>query len=77
VFTLALCVTCSLLLTAAATGLRDRQQANMLADRQKNLLQSVGLVAPEEKWATSCRPTSYCTDIESRDNKLTGEHRRL
>ena len=48
VFTLVLCVTCSLLLTAAATGLRDRQQANMLADRQKNLLQSVGLVTPEE-----------------------------
>lgn len=48
-FTLVLCVTCSLLLTAAATGLRERQRANMLADRQKNLLQSVGLVAPEEK----------------------------
>jgi Na+-transporting NADH:ubiquinone oxidoreductase subunit C len=48
-FTLVLCVVCSLLLTGAATGLKDRQQRNMRADRQKNLLQSVGLVASDQR----------------------------
>jgi len=43
-FTAALCLVCSLLLTAAATGLKERQQRNVAIDRHKNLLQSVGLV---------------------------------
>jgi Na+-transporting NADH:ubiquinone oxidoreductase subunit C len=48
-FTAVLCLACSLLLTAAATGLKDRQQRNMAIDRQKNLLQSVGLVVAEAR----------------------------
>ncbi len=47
-FTLVLCIVCSLLLTGAATGLKDRQQRNLLIDRQKNLLQSVGLVTAHQ-----------------------------
>jgi Na+-transporting NADH:ubiquinone oxidoreductase subunit C len=64
VFTLVLCVTCSLLLTAAATGLKSRQQANMRADRQKNLLQSVGLVAPEEKLSAAEVQRRYDANIQ-------------
>lgn len=45
VFAAALCAACSLLLTAASTGLKGYQQANIKIDRQRNILKSVGLVA--------------------------------
>lgn len=48
-FAMALCVVCSLLLTAAATGLKGYQQRNMLADRQKNILAAAQLISMEEK----------------------------
>ena len=44
VFAGALCLACSLLLTAASTGLKGYQQNNIRLDRQKNILKSVGLV---------------------------------
>jgi len=37
---------CSALLTAAATGLRPFQEANMELDRQRNILGAVGLIDP-------------------------------
>lgn len=43
-FAAALCLVCSLLLTAAATGFKERQQKNILIDRHKNILQAVGLI---------------------------------
>ena len=43
-FALALCVICSLLLTSAATGLKGRQEANVLLDKQTNILRAAGLV---------------------------------
>ncbi len=49
VFAAVLCVVCSTLLTAASTGLEIRQQKNILVDRQKNILKSVGLVAEGRK----------------------------
>ena len=45
-FTALIALVCSLLLTGAATGLKDRKMRNVAVDRQKNILQSVGLVAP-------------------------------
>lgn len=47
-FAALLCVVCSALLTAAATGLQGFQQQNIQIDRQKNILKSVGLAAEEE-----------------------------
>ncbi len=44
-FTALTALVCSLLLTGAATGLKDRKLRNVAVDRQKNILQSVGLVA--------------------------------
>lgn len=43
-FTAFVALVCSLLLTSAATGLKDRKLRNVAVDRQKNILKSVGLV---------------------------------
>ena len=48
-FALVLSVVCSLLITAAATGLKDRQQENMALDKKVNLLQAAGLVDAGQK----------------------------
>jgi Na+-transporting NADH:ubiquinone oxidoreductase subunit C len=45
-FTVAIALVCSLLLTGAATGLKDRKLRNVAVDRQKNILKSVGLLDP-------------------------------
>jgi len=43
-FAAVLCLVCSLLLTAAATGLKQRQLQNVALDRQRNILMAVGLM---------------------------------
>lgn len=47
-FAAILCVVCSVLLTAASTGLKPFQQRNMLVDRQKNVLKAFGIVGDED-----------------------------
>ncbi len=44
-FATAICVACSLIVSSAATLLRDRQQKNIEIDIQKNILRSVGFLA--------------------------------
>lgn len=44
VFATILCVVCSLLLTAASTGLKPYQQKNVEVDRQKNILKAFGII---------------------------------
>jgi Na+-transporting NADH:ubiquinone oxidoreductase subunit C len=44
-----LCLVCSVLLTAASTGLKSFQQRNMAVDRQKNILRAVGIVQEGRK----------------------------
>ncbi len=51
VFAAILCIVCSTLLTAASTGLEGMQQKNILVDRQKNILKSVGLVSANRKYS--------------------------
>ncbi|MFH1981644.1 MAG: FMN-binding protein [Pseudomonadota bacterium] len=46
-FAVALCLVCSLLLTAAATGLKGYQRENIELDRRRNLLKSVNLLSPD------------------------------
>ena len=48
-FTGILALVCSLLLTGAATGLKDRKLRNVAVDRQKNILTSVGLLDPDQR----------------------------
>jgi len=47
-----LCLVCSILLTSASIGLQGFQQKNMLIDKHRNVLKSVGLV-PENKSYTA------------------------
>ncbi|MDF1742893.1 MAG: Na(+)-translocating NADH-quinone reductase subunit C [Gimesia sp.] len=42
----ALCVVCSILVSGAAVGLRDRQDRNKEDERKKNILSAAGLVEP-------------------------------
>jgi Na+-transporting NADH:ubiquinone oxidoreductase subunit C len=44
IFASILCLVCSVLLTAASTGLKSFQQRNMEVDRQKNILLATGLI---------------------------------
>nr|WP_320190594.1 FMN-binding protein [uncultured Desulfobacter sp.] len=48
-FALVLSVLCSLLITAAATGLKSKQQENMALDKKVNLLRAAGLVDVGQK----------------------------
>ncbi len=48
VFAFVLCLVCSLLLTAAATGLKKRQVQNVLVDRHRNILMAVGLIGDNQ-----------------------------
>jgi Na+-transporting NADH:ubiquinone oxidoreductase subunit C len=47
-FAAAVSVACATLVAVAAVSLRDRQEANALAYRQKNVLLAAGLATPEE-----------------------------
>ncbi|MFQ5418073.1 MAG: Na(+)-translocating NADH-quinone reductase subunit C, partial [Myxococcota bacterium] len=48
-FAFGICFVCSVLVSAAAVGLADRQKANKLLDEQRNVLEVAGLLADDEK----------------------------
>ena len=48
-FTVTVALVCSLLLTGAATGLKERKLRNVAVDRQKNILKAVGLFDPDRQ----------------------------
>lgn len=48
-FAAAICFVCSILISSANVGLRERQEANKLLDKQKSVLQAGWLVQPGEK----------------------------
>lgn len=73
VFTAVVALVCSLLLTGAATGLKDRKLRNVALDRQKNILQSVGLLRPGEPAAAQRIEQLYRASI--RCYALTGDAR--
>lgn len=47
-FAAAVCIVCSLLVSAAAVGLRSRQKENELLEKRSNVLQAAGLLKPGE-----------------------------
>lgn len=51
VFTLALCLICGSLLAAVSQGLKHRQWENMVTDRRKSILRSVGLISDQKDYA--------------------------
>lgn len=62
-FALMTSIICSLLITAAAIGLKDRQMANMALDKRINLLKAAGLVQ-DNKPSRSEANTLYETHIQ-------------
>jgi Na+-transporting NADH:ubiquinone oxidoreductase subunit C len=66
VFAAVLCVACSLLLTAASTGLQVYQQKNIELDKQRNILKAVGLLGPEGKASAREIADLYASRIETR-----------
>jgi len=60
-----LCVVCSMLITAASSGLRGYQLRNMNLDRQKNLLRSVGLIDDQKKYPADEIESLYRKNIRS------------
>lgn len=65
VFAVVLCVVCSVLLTAANTGLKSFQQKNAEVDRQKNILKAFGILG-EDRAVTSAEVQSlYLNDVKS------------
>ena len=53
IFATILCIVCSSLLTAAASGLKKIQQKNILVDQRKNILKSVGLIEKEREYTAA------------------------
>lgn len=64
-FAAGLCVVCSLLLTAAATGLKGFQERNIAIDRQRNILKAVGL-APVDRRLSPDAVTALYKEVISR-----------
>ena len=63
-FAAALCLVCSILLTAASTGLQGYQQKNIELDKQKNILQSIGLVDAEKSYDPATIERLYSKNIK-------------
>jgi Na+-transporting NADH:ubiquinone oxidoreductase subunit C len=79
-FAALLCVISSVLLTAASTGLQNVQQKNMLVDKQKNILKSVGLVRGGEDYSGKEIETLFSMHIRplwvDSDGRLVEQDRR-
>jgi Na+-transporting NADH:ubiquinone oxidoreductase subunit C len=65
VFAAILCVVCSVLLTAAGTGLKAFQQRNMKVDRQKNVLLAIGLLKEGQASAHTQIESLYTRNVKS------------
>jgi len=64
-FAFTMCVVCSLILSAAAVGLKDKQERNVRIDKQKNILKAVGLIEPAKKYSQSDVEALYKRSIQS------------
>ena len=72
-FSAVVALVCSLLLTAAASGLKDRKLRNVAVDRQKNILKSVGLVDPDAEVTVDRIERLYEDNIRCYALEGTGE----
>lgn len=64
-FAAVLCFICSILISAANVGLRERQEINKQLDKQKSVLLTAGLIQPGEK-ANRSQIESLFSNIKSR-----------
>tara|TARA_B100000427_G_scaffold143811_1_gene119782 strand:+ start:10289 stop:10975 length:687 start_codon:yes stop_codon:yes gene_type:complete len=63
-FAILMCVFCSLALTAAAVGLKDRQDENKLIDRQKNILKALNLINSKVKYTGQDIKEAYSSNVK-------------
>jgi Na+-transporting NADH:ubiquinone oxidoreductase subunit C len=63
-FAAVLCIVCSLLLTTASIGLQGFQEKNVIADKRKNILKSVGLIEENLKYSQAAIEKLYNTRIK-------------
>jgi Na+-transporting NADH:ubiquinone oxidoreductase subunit C len=66
-FALGLCVVCSLLLTAASSGLRPWQERNALVDRHRNILAAAGVIQEDPDPAKSASGLPIYLTVEGAD----------
>lgn len=64
-FSAVLCVVCSVLLTAASTGLKTFQQRNTVVDRQKNILLALGIITDDKAVAADEIEHLYQESVQS------------
>lgn len=64
-FAAAVCFVCSVLISAANVGLRERQEANQLLDKQRSVLQAAWLIQPGER-ASRAQIEEMFQDIRER-----------
>jgi Na+-transporting NADH:ubiquinone oxidoreductase subunit C len=75
-----LCLSCSLLLTAAATGLKGFQERNIAVDKHKNILEAVGAIGPDsrpsaEEIETLYKETIRTLWVDSAGRVVSGDER--
>ncbi len=63
-FAAILCFVCSVVLTAASTGLQRFQQKNMRIDKHRNILMSVGLVESDRRYSAEKIESLYLEYIK-------------
>ena len=63
-FAAALCFVCSIILTTASTGLQRFQEKNMLIDKHRNILRSVGLVEKGRRYTEEKIESMYTEYIK-------------
>ena len=72
-FAAGMCLVCSLLLTAASSGLQKYQEQNIILDRQKNILKSVGLYQDDLKYSSDAIKKLYVDSIKELWTDDSGE----
>ena len=80
VFAIILCLICSILLTTASSGLQRFQERNIIVDKRKNILKSVGLINNDQSYPSQKIDQLYTEYIRPRwvdaDGRLVNENER-
>ena len=66
IFAVLLCLICSILLTSASLGLQQYQERNMMIDKHKNILKSVGLVGAGRSYTADEVDRLFSENIKQR-----------
>ncbi len=65
IFALLMCVICGFLLTSASVGLKSKQEKNVLIDKQKNILKSLGFVKENISYSSSEIEKMYAKNVKT------------